>query len=278
MNTNYVYTDGIIPTFKDSYQILKPTSNVFDGYPCIKARARQYTKYKAIYAWNGNQPVFEEKINDFGLKNAKSFMHRHANQATMKMLKCFEDGDALSYRYHVLPTVFPGMPVGHDIDCFKGLINTKLIKFSHKGSHGLKLFKITDLGREVCKIADINNIFYRVVRWFKIDDEDEMIAAMMKADLNGEESYKDTMPETIIELLENLFNPESEMHKIGCCYRFMNNLINYLKRYDGLFEKFDVPEIDAWLNEHVGKYHGVDAFLKIFNQIKRKHQRINKAA
>ena len=264
--TNQIYNDGPIPLFSDAYQILEPTSDVFKSFPFLKSRMHEYTKHQV---WNLTKHEYELGNNYFGLKNAIALMHRHQGQIVSKMLLCYIDGDALSYR-HVHARLFPSESIGHDKDTFKSLIDMDLIAFSHKGPRGLKLYKITDLGKEVCKIIAINYKFYRIIRWFKIDDENARITAMMNADLCGEDTQHDTSSNVIIELLEELFDPASKMHDVGSCFRIMNSLMSCLKQHRELFNKFDALEVQEWLHQHASTYFGISKFIDIFNKIKNK--------
>ena len=148
-----------------------------------------------------------------------------------------------------------------------------MIEFSSKHSNGRKFYKITDFGREILKVVKANQVYFRVARWFKIKGED-ICTAMMKADLNGEESWKDLLPETLTALLESLFNPASEIRLLGSAYRWMNNFMYLLKTNDDFYEKINNPDVLAWLQANKTKYSSIETFLKKFSRMQKKKTKV----
>lgn len=235
-------------TLHDSNNLLMPSTMAFEDFPLLEKFAQQ-TNAQVNY-WHY-------------YKKALALAHATKGQVTMKMLLIYADGNEHSWQ-EVSTKLFPNNP-GKDIDCWRSLEERELITFSSKGKYGRKFYRITYFGREVLRVLDVNNVYFRVVRWFKLD-EDKIIPAMMKADLNGEESWKDTLPESIIALLEALFNPTSKMHKLGSCYRWMNNVVWLVKHSQEFFEKIVHPDVTDWLDSHM-HYYGVEKFYKILDKI-----------
>ena len=95
----------------------------------------------------------------------------------------------------------------------------------------------------------------------------------MKADLAGEESWKDLLPESIVDFLEALFNPSSDIRRLGSAYRWMNNFMYLLKNNDDFYDKIDSPEIMSWLEKNKDRYPDVSRFLLIFNKMQKKKKR-----
>ena len=200
--------------------------------------------------------------------SSSNLLHATSNQVTMKMLKIYEDGNEHHYT-DVIHILFPDRGYGHDIDCWRSLVKRGMISLSSKHSHGKMFYKISDFGREVLSIVEANRLYSRISRWFKVDDDDRC-AAMMEADLRGEEAWKDLLPESFIELFEALFNPTSSLRRIGSCYRWMNNTVWLIKSNNEFYQKIDCPEVMTWLQEHKNIYRGIDKFLNIVNKAKKK--------
>lgn len=246
MTTNEVY--------KDSHGILEPSSSILKDCPLLCSKASK-TK---TYGWTDT--VFYPYT-----RKIKALRFAVASHVAMKFLLAYEDGNEHAYRD---VTASLSMPVGHDIDCWRSLCDLDMIALSSKGRYGLQYFTITDIGREVLSIVKANQVYWRIARWFKLDD-DKVIQAMVQADLNGEESWKDLMPEAFTALLEGLFNPDSDLHRVGSCYRWMNNVMRLLKEKNEFFEKFNCPEVNAWLKEN-SHYYGIEKFSKKLANIAKK--------
>lgn len=245
---------------KDSHNILNPTNQIMiNEFPCFN----RYASSISPNTYNSLSKTYRIKNNIY------NFIHSTNGLITMKMLRVYEDGKEHSY-FDICNRF--NFTYGHDIDCWKSLRTNQLIEFSSKHGHGREYYVITEIGKELIKILDINQAYYKIARWLKIKDEDERIRISMQCDLQGEESWKDLMPESINALLENLFNPNSDMHNIGSCYRWMNNIINFLKTDKSFYENMNNPEVIAWFNAHK-QYDGVETFLKKFNKIAKKHNK-----
>lgn len=255
-----VTIEAELPELRDSYQILKPSRPTFDGYPLMKDKAQKIVKC----VWTNSYGEKYGSIKYDGPAEVMNFAHQVFGTITMKMLAVYADGNEHHYR-EICNKLFPDKGYGHDIDCWRSLENRGLIAFSSTHARGLKFYKITDLGREVLRAVDANRPYFRVVHWFKMKGKD-ITVEMMKADLNGEESWKDTLPETVINMLEQLFNPASDMHKLGSCYRWMNNVVWLVKHNQEFFEKIVHPDVTDWLDSHK-HYYGVEKFYKILDRV-----------
>lgn len=259
-----------ISNLHDNYKILEPSALSLAGYPRLKAHAektRLLRYYDYTYGLDGSRVSRETtRVENYGAREAANLIHATAGHVTMKMLKVYEDGN----EHHYLEVCqHLELAPGHDIDCWRSLEDRGLISFSSKRDHGKKFYRITDLGQEVLRATRANQVYFRVARWFKIKGED-VCTAMMKADLNGEESWKDLLPETLEALLEALFNPASEIHALGSVYRWMNNFMYLLKNNDEFYEKIDCPEVHTWLQANKDKYSAVSRFLVKFARIQKK--------
>ena len=250
-----------ISNLHDNYKILEPGAFSSTEYPLLKSHSLKTISY-------GYGKLGKLGIDAYGAREVANLIHSTSGHVTMQMLQIFEDGHEHNYR-EIVEKLFPEKGYGHDIDCYRILEKRKMIEFSSKHSHGMKFYTITDFGREMLRGVKANQVYFRVARWFKIKGED-ICAAMMKADLNGEESWKDLLPETLIALLESLFNPASEIRLLGSAYRWMNNFMYLLMTNDEFYEKIDNPDVLAWLQANKAKYSSIETFLKKFSRMQKK--------
>ena len=249
-----------ISNLHDNYKILEPGELSSIEYPLLKSHSLKIRTFKDYWGTH--------YLDSYGAREVANLIHSTSGQVTMRMLQIFEDGHEHHYR-EIVEKLFPEKGYGHDIDCFRSLEKYKMIEFSSKHSHGRKFYRITNFGREMLKVVKANQVYFRVARWFKIKGED-ICTAMMKADLNGEESWKDLLPETLTALLESLFNPASEIRLLGSAYRWMNNFMYLLKTNDEFYEKIDNPDVLAWLQANKAKYSSIETFLKKFSRMQKK--------
>ena len=249
--------------FHDNYGILVPRGIYFIKCPCLTEHSMKSKQVRDTWWLDNSQNHYE----NYGRREALNLAHATSSHITMKMLAVYRDGN--EYHYHDVCKAL-NIAQGHDIDCWRSLVDRGLIAFSSKRSYGKQYFRITPFGQEVLEIVNANQVYYRVARWFKIKGDD-VFTAMMKADLNGEESWRDLLPETINALLEALFNPQSRIHQIGSVYRWMNNFMYLVKSNREFLEKVNVPETRAWLDSHMTSYPGVATFLKKLARINKKN-------
>ena len=243
---------------RDPNGILDPSIADFSRYPCLL----QYSK-KTSSEWQYDPlrrcAVQAEYAS--GLKDAMNLVHSTSGLVTMKMLMMYADGNEHCW-HEISDKMFPGYGYGHDIDCWRSIQKRGLIDFHSKRDRGKKFYVLSSLGKEVLDIAKKNDVCFRVLRWFKLD-EDEIIPAMMKADLQGEESYKDTEPEAVIAMLQALFDRASAIRQLGSAYRWMNMIARFMKKSSSFYKMMRMPEVVAWIDAHSSS-HEVDAFRKKF--------------
>lgn len=255
--------------FSDSNHILAPRAISFINCPLLE----EYSKVKTN-CWGGwvNGDAKYILSNESHMKMAKALAHSHLGQVTTRMLDVYRDGGEHHYD-DVCKRL--GFYKGKDIDCWRSLVNRGLIEFSSKHSYGSKYYKITPFGQEILGIADANNICYRVLRWYKLDG-DELIEAMIKADLNGEDASNSQEPPMIIAMFDALLDPSSRIRQIGSAYRWMNKVISLIDRNDEFYEKATHPEVMAWIESNKGKSAEYIAFFNKICKIQKK--RAKKAA
>ena len=234
---------------EDANHILESRSHGYVGYPLIESLAQKF---------DPSQPNLPT-----------SLLHSNLEQIRIRMLKTYEDGNEHHYM-EMHNALFPNKKRGYDADSWKSLVTQRLIEFYRTGPRNLKFYKITNLGREVLRAADANQIYFRVARWFK-KNENPYAKAIAYDMSNNTCSYEDLDPKTIIELLENLFNPDSHIRQMGTAYRWMNNLVYLIKTNQYFFEILDNPDITAWLAKNADNYLGIKEFMHIIQKSKQKH-------
>ena len=245
---------------RDNYKILEPTSTILTSFNKLDEYSRAYTRE---YDYWTSQYKLTNKTHS---KIARNLSYAVSGQVTMKMLAVYADGN--KHHYDEVGRAL-GLTYGHDIDCWRSLISRSMIILSSKKAHGRKYYTITDFGKEVLRVVEANQVYFRVARWYKIKGED-VFTAMMKADLAGEESWKDLLPESLTALLDALFNPNSQLRLLGSAYRWMNNFMYLLKTNDEFYQKIDCPEVLSWLQQNESRYSAISRFLKIFNRMQKK--------
>ena len=259
--------------FHDSYRILKPRSIYFYNCPELTKLMHKTSTYQT---WDSSIGRFSWMAYNVGMKQALNLMHATLSQVTIKMLDVYRDGKEHNYR-EVCKVM--GLAYGHDIDCWRSLDSRGMIEFTSKHERGLKFYTITPLGKEVLEIADANQAYMRIARWFKLENKGKDITIeMMNADLKGENAWQDLMPEAVNAMLEGLFNPSSRMHQIGSAYRWMNNIAYLTKRSVRFVETLSAPETMAWLRGHMNKYSGIAKFLGMLKKSQKKFLNHVKAA
>jgi hypothetical protein len=245
---------------RDSYKILEPTSTILTGFNKLDEYSRMRTREYDY--WTHQYKMTDSRQN----KTARNLSYAVSGQVTMKMLAVYADGN--EHHYDEVCQALD-LAYGHDIDCWRSLIDRSMIGFSSKKAHGRKYYTITDFGKEVLRVVEANQVYFRVARWYKVKGED-VFTAMMKADLAGEESWKDLLPESLAALLDALCNPSSNIRQLGSAYRWMNNFMYLLKTNDEFYQKIDCPEVLSWLQQNESRYPAISRFLKIFNRMQKK--------
>lgn len=182
------------------------------------------------------------------VREAYNLCHMTNGKTVMKILRLYADGQDHHYS-EISAVLFPGKGPGHDIDSFKSLINRGMVKFAGKGKRGRMLYKITPFGQEILKICDMNDVYYKPMRWFCMD-EDEMFTNMLKADMGDDDTGYDTSPEALLNLMKQIFDVNSPIAKLGSRYRWFNKFMQKLLTNQSFYETVNAPETNAWLDEH----------------------------
>lgn len=225
--------------------------------------------------------IFEPADSDefvkktFGACNAHlsaSYLRVTYGMVYMKMLKQFKDGSVLSYN-DVFPRVFDTSKnkLGHDKDSFKSLFSNKFIAFDHYGKYRRPYYKITQFGKKICEIAEVNDIAYRVLRHVKLlSCNDDIFCARMVGIETNPETCSDMLSKTFVDLLEELFNEKSKMHEIGSYVHWCNTLVKGLKNCKNFYDLFVCDEVKRWLAANTDN-QAVKKFSAVLDKISKIH-------
>lgn len=134
---------------------------------------------------------------------------------------------------------------GHDFDLFKSLAIRALIKHCGYRKYRAPIFTITDLGKLVLNNSRINNTAYRVIRHFD-RVKDGFIEKIIKEDLAGQESWKDLLPETVLEMFKSIFN--GDIFNIGSNCYWINKVIDCYKKSKEFRNIVNSDEIKLYIN------------------------------
>ena len=253
----------------DSYRILDPSYMDLGDFP-------EFERYSITRKPWYIESLTTDDIAKYSIEKTKSKIYSINGTVTMKMLKIFADGNEHHYD-DIWLALFPDKNKGHDIDCFNGLKDNCFIEFSSKHAHGKMYYKITELGKEMLKICDVNQPYYRIFRWIKFKGNN-IYEAMMKADLQyGENTSMDLSDESMLDLLKNIFDKTSKMRKIGSAYRWLNNVINAYKQNDQVYSLINSELVEKWMNENSLTNPEINRFktrIEKIGKIRKKKEKI----
>ncbi len=227
----------------DGYNMLRPMRTDFSTTPMLKMHFD-----RKIADARARSSAWHSVAVDTYSRKARNICHATFGLVSMKMLKFFEDGGEHNYR-EICPVLFPGKPLSHDKDCFNYLRTNGMVTLSRKGKRGVMFFKLTPLGEEVLGICYKNDVYFRPMRWFALD-EDEMFSSMVEHDMSGGDSSGDITTESVLNLVKALLSADSDIAKIGSRYKFFNKFMKMLKTKQSFYEAVNQPEVNAWLDEH----------------------------
>ena len=203
---------------------------------------------------------------DFYESSKNNLKHAVNGFSYIKYLRAFDCGKAISRKEANKRTT--GTICGPDN--WKRLVGWHLLECDHKDKFGCSYWKLTEDGAKVLQMANANEPYYKVMRWYdNALNEDELISQIMKEDLAGLESWKSQMAEGFIGMFNAIFNPESLCRKTGASYRWINKIIYLCKTREDFFNKVVDPEVIAWFNGHI-QFDGVQNFVNLISRMQKK--------
>ena len=164
----------------------------------------------------------------------------------VKYLRAYENGEAISRKI-----ADSRCSINIGVDNWKRILDWNALAEDHIGKHRCHFWKLSDDGHAILKMADANDAYYRVMRWYDGSlNDDDRVTEIVKAELRGEEAWKANDPIGFIEMLDSLLNPESLCRKAGSSYRWMNKIMFAAKKYDSFRKHITSHEVLNWLEEH----------------------------
>jgi hypothetical protein len=190
------------------------------------------------------------------------------NLLYIKMLKVFEDGNSYHYEdvwNHVLKPKC--IKYGNDIDTYNTLIDKNMIVFDHHGSRRKKYYRITEFGKYILNISDINEDAYRIIRHFD-KDPDLQREKIMNEDLMGiGESWNDLTEDSLIKMISSVFT--GNIYKIKSNYYWINKIVNCYKKVED-FRILFTENIRTYMNNIAKSNTEMSRFIELLNKIDRK--------
>lgn len=149
-----------------------------------------------------------------------------------RMLEVFEDGELHTYKEVWEKTLKGLYPLGWNKGSFQNLGNSRFIREIDRGGPNRAIrYQITEHGREVLRIARMNQKVFNFLRHFKDKDKDDYFAAIVKKELETGKAAEDLTPAGILKAFEALCSEEArEAWQIG-------NYEVYEKRFWSLISK-----------------------------------------
>lgn len=192
----------------------------------------------------------------------------------IKFLKIFEDCKHHSYQDIYDEFLLPhGKPYGNDKDTFMILVKKNLIEEDGKGLKGTKLYKITDFGKEILRIASVNNRVHRVLKHFTKFSDDAVWADIISTALTSEDYVSDDDPKIVNIMLDEILCPGSNMQQIGSHYFWCKQLVKCMKKSKEFYELLSSPEVV----DHISKMaKEIPGFVQLDQMLKKTAKKIAK--
>lgn len=155
-----------------------------------------------------------------------------------RMLEVFEDGELHTYKEVWEKTLKGLYPLGWNKGSFQNLGNSGFIKEIDRGGPNRAIrYQITEHGREVIRIARMNQKVFSFLRHFKDKDKDDYFAAILKKELEVGESTKDLTVDGLLKAFEALCSDVTqEANYLGNYVVYQNRLWNLISKTDAIDE------------------------------------------
>ena len=162
-----------------------------------------------------------------------------------RMLEVFEDGELHTYKEVWEKTLKDLYPLGWNKGSFQNLGNSGFIKEIDRGGPNRAIrYQITEHGREVLRIARMNQKVFNFLRHFKDKDKDDYFAAILKKELETGKAAEDLTPAGILKAFEALCSEEArEAWQIGNYEVYEKRLWSLISKTDAIDEIVLDPSI-----------------------------------
>ena len=162
-----------------------------------------------------------------------------------RMLEVFEDGELHTYKEVWEKTLKDLYPLGWNKGSFQNLGNSRFIREIDRGGPNRAIrYQITEHGREVLRIARMNQKVFRFLRHFKDKDKDDYFAAILKRELESGKATEDLTPAGVLEAFEALCSEDNQgAFKFGNYEVYERKLWKLVEETDVLDEMISDPVV-----------------------------------
>ena len=169
------------------------------------------------------------------IKNRPGVLRANMDMVYTRMIEVFKDGELHTYK-EVWEKTMKELPFGRGRLSFQNVVRFGYIKEIDRGGYNRAIrYLITDLGREVLKIAGRNQKVFKFLRHFK--DKDDYFAAILRKELESGKATEDLTPAGILKTFEALCSEENqEAYRLGNYETYEKRLWNLISKTNALDE------------------------------------------
>jgi len=171
------------------------------------------------------------------IKNRPGVLRANMDMVYTRMIEVFKDGELHTYK-EVWEKTMKELPFGRGRLSFQNVVRFGYIKEIDRGGYNRAIrYLITDLGREVLKIAGRNQKVFKFLRHFKDKDKDDYFAAILRKELESGKATEDLTPAGILKTFEALCSEENqEAYRLGNYETYEKRLWNLISKTNALDE------------------------------------------
>jgi len=161
-------------------------------------------------------PYDATPIDRIIVRNHPGVLRANMDMVYTRMIEVFKDGELHTYK-EVWEKTMKDLPLSRGRMSFQNVVRSGYIKEIDNGGNNRSIrYRITDLGREILKIARRNQKVFNFLRHFKDKDKDDYFAAILKKELESGKIAEDLTPEGILKAFEALCSEENqEAYRLG---------------------------------------------------------------
>ena len=169
-----------------------------------------------IYKTLKTLPHDATPIDRIIVRNHPGVLRANMDMVYTRMIEVFKDGELHTYK-EVWEKTMKELPLSRGRMSFQNVVRSGYIKEIDRGGYNKSIrYLITDLGREVLKIARRNQKVFRFLRHFKDKDKDDYFAAILRKELESGKAMEDLTPAGILKAFEALCSEENqEAYRLG---------------------------------------------------------------
>ena len=259
ISSNYNIITDYISTILHNNTMLHDNFKIFDDY-------KKSDVIHTLASYINNSGVKYLYLRD--MINLLNFIRVNKNLLYIKMLKVFEDGNSYHYEDIWNRVLRPnGIKFGNDKELYNMLIHKNMIAFDHYGYRQKMYYHITEFGKYILNISNINENAYRIIRHFD-KDPDIQREKIMHEDLMGiGESWNDLTKDSLIKMIGSVFI--GDIYKIKSNYYWINKIVNCYKKVED-FRILFTDNVRTFMNNIAKSNIEMSKFVELLNKIDRK--------